>query len=192
MANFKCSFFFETPDAEGWSESFYLAGATIDVVEPNLTTVILPARLAMLPTDMQMIYGRVSDVTVKGDSLVCNTPFPKPGTYDFTGFSLLEANTALLAILFATPLIKNRIFIRGLSSDVVAGREYQAPSAFDTAFTSWGSALLANGLVARHRTAVGPPPTYSYTAVTTVSVNKATARKPGRPFGLPVGRRRHP
>lgn len=187
--NAKATIFFDSTDSEGWSEKFYLTGADLTTIRGFLDT-ILPLRLAMLHTSFRAVYARVSDVAVKGDSLLTTVALPAFGTYTpAAGITQLEANTAILAELFASPLIKNRMFLRGLSSDVVNGREYTGITGWETAFTAWGGGLIANGCVARHRTAIGPPPTYSYTTITTVSTVKATARKPGRPFGLPVGRR---
>lgn len=184
----KATLFFVSPDSEGWSESFYLSSATINNARTAMDTII-GARLALLADVHKLIYARVSDVAVKGDSLLTQNALPQFGTYPTTGVTVLEANTCVLAELFATSLIKNRIFIRGITGDVVGGREYLAPSAWDTAFTTWGSVLLSNTAQARHRVSVGPPPTYSYTNITSVFVDKATARKPGRPFDLPRGRR---
>ena|SRR5262249_8505410 len=185
----KMTLFFSSQDSEGWSESFYFSAATLIAVEDTMNTVI-PLRAALMPSDFSIIYGRVSDVAIKGDSLqATGTTFPVVGTYSGAG-DTLEANTALLVVSFATASIKNRIFMRGLTSDVVLAREYQAPSLFTTAFTSWADAIIAGGAVCRHRTAAGPPPVYSYTTTGNITVVLATARKPGRPFGLPVGRRR--
>ena len=183
--------FFQSVDDEGWSEGGYLAALDLPTAASSLDTIIT-ARKALLDPNFSMIYARVSDVAVKGDSLPpASTVMPVQGTYAGVG-TTLEANTALNVLLFADPSKKNRIFMRGLNGKVVAGREYLAPSDWDTAFTAWVSALSTVGEQVRHRTAIGPPPTYAYAVMASSVVIGATARKPGRPFGLPVGRRSVP
>jgi hypothetical protein len=181
--------FFGTPDNEGWSESVYLSATDLIAAQTAMDT-LLPLRAALLASTEEIVYARVSDVTVKGDSLLTTVALPVPGTYSPVGASLLEANTALLLVLFANPTQKNRIFLRGLRSDTIVGREYKAPSAFATALTGYKSGLIAANCMTRNRATIGPPPTYTYHVVTSIAVSKATARKPGRPFGLPLGRRR--
>jgi len=187
----KCTLFFESADEEGWSEKFYLGSTDITAAQTSMNTII-PLRAAMLASTMNIIYGRVSDVTIKGDSLPPTITMPTAGTYSATGASLLEANTALNVQLFASATQKNRIFLRGLRSDVVVGREYKAPTGFSTAFSAWSSAMITANVVVQHRTVVGPPPVYTYNTVSAINIIGATARKPGRPFGLPVGRRKRP
>jgi hypothetical protein len=189
--NAKATIFFQSEDEEGWSEGFYISSTDLAAAAGTLASII-PLRAAMMDPHFSMIYSRVSDVEVKGDSLVApSITFPVVGTLTDAG-DQLEANTALNVEIFASPSVKNRIFIRGLNIAVIRGREYLAPAGFSAAFEAWDLYLTGNGLMCRHRTAVGPPPTYDYVAATGISPIGATARKPGRPFGLPVGRRRVP
>ena len=185
----KMTLFFESLDAEGWSESTYHSATDINEAATFIVNIVAK-RADMLDSHFSIIYARVSDVAVKGDSLVSATQvFPVVGTL-LTSGDQLEANTALNVELFNSASIKNRLFIRGLNSGVVKGREYLGPVNFTTAFTAWSAQQLTNGSQCRHRTSVGPPPVYTYVDTATFSVVGATARKPGRPFGLPVGRRK--
>jgi|SRR5215813_170346 len=186
----KATLFWDSTDSEGWSESFYMTAADITAARSAMDTVIAN-RLDLAFTTFRLVYARVSDVAIKGDSLVSALNYPLFGTYAPTGPGIvaLEANCALDCQLFATSAIKNRTFLRGLSSDVINGRAYMAPSGWDANFTVWATSMISHTVVARHRISVGPPPTYNYTAVTALHIIGATARKPGRPFGLPRGRR---
>jgi len=187
--NVRGQMFFTTDDNEGWSEGFYMIATNIAAAQTQLDTLV-SQRTGFLSADSSIIYARVSDVAIKGDSLLTTITLPAVGGYAPAGTSALEANSALMVELFASSVLKNRIFLRGMRSDTIIGRSYEPPTGFLTDLNTWITAMLAAGVAVRHRTAIGPPPTYSYTSVTSISAVKATARKPGRPFGLVVGRRR--
>lgn len=186
--NVRCQMFFTTDDNEGWSEGIYLISTSIASAQTALDAFV-PLRAAFLSADASIVYARVSDVAIKGDSLLTTLSLPVLGTYAPAGSSPLEANTAVLLEIFASSILKNRVFFRGLRSDTVVGREFTPPVGFTTPVGAYLTSLMTSGLAVRHRTAIGPPPTYSYTLATSANTVKATARKPGRPFGLPVGRR---
>lgn len=187
-----CSYYFVTKDNEGWSENFYLQSADISSAATSASQYILP-RTALSPDNVDLVYAKVSDVDIRGDSKIAlplSGSFPYAGTYvaDPVG-SYLEANTAMLIELIGSPSKKNRFFLRGLSLDVVTGREYKAPAAFDTALTALTTFIVGRFLV---RTQVQPttvPPTYNYDACTDAFFTKVSARKPGRPFSMPRGRK---
>lgn len=192
MPTYRWSSYFQTKDNEGWSENYYLTAADI-ASAAGLASANIAPRMALSPNNVDMVYGKVSDVAIKGDSLIV---LPMSGSYPFVGTytetptgCFLEANTALLIEILAGATHKNRVFLRGLSLDVVTGREFLNPSGFATAINAWTSYLSSGVLV---RTEVVPhtvPKTYTYTPSDNAYVKGVTARKPGRPFDLPRGRK---
>lgn len=188
MANFVQTYFWESGDAEGWSEHFYHQAANIATSQAAMDSLI-PLLCALRDDYCNMIYARVSDVTVRGDSLASTLSFPQPGTYTIpVGEHDLEANSAILVQLFATSLLKNHWFLRGLTTSKIKGRSLVPETTWDTNFAAVASVLQGGTYSVRHRTSLGPPPTYSYTSIVTATDERATARKPGRPFGLLRGR----
>lgn len=192
MPDYRASYYFVTRDNEGWSENLYLSAADIDTAATNAAGYIAP-RMDLSPDNVDMVYGKVSDMTIKGDSLII-TPatgfFPFIGTWtaDPVG-AYLEANTALLIELLATASRKNRIFLRGLSLDVVTGREYKSPTGYNAKLTALFTWLVANVEIATTNKPVTHPPVYTFAACVAAYLKGPTARKPGRPFSLPVGRK---
>jgi len=189
MPTYKCTMFLASQDNEGWTDNFYLSDTDIDAAVTEFDGFITD-RLPLMGPAFSILWARVSDVAVKGDVAILPRTFPLDGTGTPTsGATPLEANTALKITVTATAVIHNRHFFRGLYSDTVDGRVYAAPSWFATAMATWLTRLKTHTFC-RHRTAVGPPPTYSYTAATQADLRGPSARKPGRPFGLPVGAHR--
>jgi len=193
--NAKATYFWSSEYDEGWSESFYLQGTDLAACK-TIADTILTQLLALRDPTQTMVWARVSDVAVKGDSLLLSGPtaFPCAGTYTpGAGAKNLEADSAIKLRLNATASIKNLIFLRGLTTDALTGRSYQPVTAFDTAFNNLLTQIVTTTPVyVRHRTSVGPPPTYSYTVINEAVVVGVTSRKPGRPFGIVRGRRTIP
>lgn len=189
MANFRLTLFYKTTESEGWSEKYFVTASTITAAQSELDTLI-PLALAFRTVDVEMIYARVSDVAIRGDSLTSLLTFPEPGTYTpGAGAHDLEANTALLVEFFASSVKKNHMFVRGLTTDAVQGRTYNPAPGFASAITSWLTHVTTAPYELQNIITHGPPPTYSYTPVVSGAILGATARKPGRPFGLLRGRR---
>lgn len=190
--NARASFYFVTKDQEGWSETFFLAGATLQDCATEAAGYQAP-RLACSPNNTDMIFAKVSDVAIKGDSLIVQPVsgnYPLIGTYSETPTGcFLEANTALLIEILASPLKKNRFFLRGLSLDVVTGREYLHPSGFETAITTLMTWLSTHPQVRTSNKPVTKPPVYTYAAATQAYIQGVTARRPGRPFDTLRGRK---
>jgi hypothetical protein len=189
MPNYKLSYFWASVDQEGWSESFYYTASDPTAAQTeldNLMTYLKPLR----SSNFSIIYARISDVAIRGDSLPTTRLLPEAGTYTIpTGFQVLMANSALLIELFVSSIIKNRWFLRGLAGDKIKGREVLTSTTWDTAFSSLKTHMLAGTYLARHRLTKGPPPTYEYLPIVNIFENQATARKPGRPFAIVRGRR---
>src|ERR1700747_3564089 len=168
MPNFRASYYFGTKDNEGWSENFYMTGADI-ATEAALAANYISVRRSCSTGNVDMVYGKISDVAVKGDSLII---LPMSGNYPFVGTytedpvgAFLEANTALLIEMLAWSVNKNRLFLRGLSLDVVTGREYKAPSGFVTALTALTTFLVGTFVVRKQVVPHTVPPSYTYTTM---------------------------
>jgi len=189
MPTFRGTFFFSTDDQEGWTENYYIQEVDIATAATSFAAWI-PNRMALSPATVSMDYAKVSDVAVKGDSLIAGGPFPIVGTYvPATPDTSLEANTALLIVIGAGAAKHNRIFLRGLTLDVVTGRSYRAPGGFATALTAYLTPLIGFAYVRQQVKPHTVPPTYTYTVSTAAFLKRVSARKPGRPFALPVGRK---
>jgi hypothetical protein len=192
MPNYRASYYFVTKDNEGWSENLYLSAADIDTAASTAGGYI-SLRMAVSPNNVDMVYAKVSDMAIKGDSLIVTTmsgSFPFIGTWTETPTgAFLEANTALLIEILATASKKNRMFLRGLSLDVVTGREFLNPTGFNTALNAIFTWLTTNAQVATQVKPHTHPPTYTFAACVAAYLRGVTARKPGRPFALPVGRK---
>lgn len=164
-------------------------GATITAAQTemdNLIPLIIPLRTA----DKKLQYARVSDESIRGDSLPSILQMPRPGSYlPPTGAKDLEVNSAILVQLFADSRTKNHWFLRGLTTSKIIGREEATETVWDTAFDALGTHLTSGTYKVKHKSSAGPPPVYVYAAITAVNSLRATARKPGRPFGTLRGRR---
>jgi hypothetical protein len=187
--NAKGTIFMANSDNQGWSESHYIIASDINSAQTQLGTLV-SARLALLGIDSQILYARVSDEAIKGDSLLTTVSLPAPGTWvPASGSARVSADVGLLIQEFASSTKKNHFFLRDLDSGTVHGTDYLAPSGWVTNLTAY-FAVLSGSWAVRTILSHGPPKTYTYTAINTCRVVGVRSRKPGRPFGLPVGRRR--
>jgi hypothetical protein len=188
----RASYYFVTKDNEGWSENLYGSGTDLPTLATKFSAYIA-LRMALSPNNVDMVYAKVSDVEVKGDSLIIPVSggnYPVVGTWTETPTgAFLEANTALLIELLAGSTKKNRVFIRGLSLDIVTGREFMNPTAFTTALTAVTTWYASNTQVRQQVVPHETPPRYTYQDCDNSYFKAVTARKPGRPFVLPRGRK---
>lgn len=189
MPTFLVSYYFATKSNEGWSENHYCQETDIDAAA-TLAATKIGLRMALSPDNVDMVYAKVSDIAVLGDSKIVQPTgqyFPFVGTHvaDPVG-AYLEANTALLIEWIAGPAKKNRTFLRGLSLDVVTGREMVADAAYSTALNAWITAMIGFIYVQHADPLTG---IVTYTESIDGFFTKVTARKPGRPFVLPRGRK---
>ena len=191
MAQYRMSLFFESNDAEGWSENYYHQNTSIANAQSVMDTVIIPSRQDFMVGDFRLVEARVSDVSIRGDVMFTGLALPRTGTYSPSSLDTvpLEANVALMAVFLATPPRFARMFLRGLSSDWISGRHRIPNVTLDTALSSFQSNILGNNMQARHRLTPPPHATYSYSNIVHLGTVEVGARKPGRPFGLLRGRR---
>lgn len=185
---FKASLFLQDESATGWSENFYIQSTDIATATAAFETLI-PELMDLRPATVSGIWGRVSDLDVKGDSKQASAiTFPVVGTYSPPGGETQsEPSTALLVSLVSSATEKNRWFLRGISSNLVEGRSKVPETAWDANFATVVTALKASW--STYVKNPSPPPTKMLDAITDVSIVRATTRRVGRPFASPRGRR---
>jgi len=186
---FKASLFLQDESGTGWSENFYIATTDIDAATSTFETLI-PMLMDLRPATVSGIWGRVSDIDVRGDSQqAASISFPTVGTYSPPGGETqAEPSNALLISLIGSPTQKNHWFLRGISSNLIEGRAKVVESTWDANFATVVTALKADWSV--YAKNPSPPPTKLLQAITDVSLVRATTRRVGRPFGSPRGRRK--
>lgn len=191
MATYRLSYFWESLYTEGWSENFYWDGSTLASAQAQLDSLasqLLDLRGAGW---FKMIDARVSDVSIRGNTLFTTIPMPADGTYTApSGTVPLEANVAFYVKLTAVSPYFMRWNLRGLNSAIVTGRAKLPEATWDANFAIVLATLTGGQFQARHRLTPPPHATYSYHAITGGALEKPGARKPGRPFNLLVGARR--
>lgn len=189
MATFRLSIFFLSQDAEGWTENFYWNGTNLTGAQSMLDTLI-NQRADMLSDHFRIEDGRASDVSSRGTTLFTTVTMPFIGTYTPpTGAQPLEANTAIVNKWLAIAPRYAKTFFRGLTSAQVVGREKVAESTWDGRFAIFKATIVGGQFQARHRLTPPPHATYSYSQISADGGILVSARKPGRPFDLLVGRR---
>ena len=189
MAVFRMSIFFRSVDDEGWSENYYWDGSNITSARTAMDTLV-SQRLDLLNGNVEIVDARVSDVTVRGSVLFSTLSFPLVGTYSPAVPSVpLEANVAYAVQFLSVAPYFSRVFLRGLSSSFIVGREKVAETGWDALFAIWLATVQASSYQSRHRVTPPPHATYNYHSHSGVGNFVVCARKPGRPFGLLVGRR---
>lgn len=183
---FKAVLFYEGPQARGWSEVYYPFTTTLTDAQ-TLMDGLIPARLAMLDSATNLLFARVSNEDSTRDSALSTLTLPLSGTYVNSGppnFAM-PSEVAVLANIQSDPTHKGHMFVRGLTSDSVAGNAFLAPIGWIGAANGWAAKLIAGFAVQTHR---GGPPVQS--RITNISIGRLTKRNVGRPFGLQVGRRK--
>jgi hypothetical protein len=188
---FDSNLFFQSDDGEGWSEHYLIQQANADLAQATLAGLV-PLRCAILDNHFKIVNGRVSDETIHGDSYpVADIAFPQAGTFTSTGAVALMANAAIKVRLLGDPPLKGLIYMRGLNDIIVVGRHFTGDSTWNIAFGAY-AAYLVDPANAFYMSLEDPPGSgvVSKIAVQHAVVDGVTARKPGRPFGLPVGRRK--
>lgn len=189
MGVFRASIFWSSLDGEGWSENFFIDEPTIVAAQADMDTLI-PQLAALRSAHWKIDFARVSDVAISGDSLPSSITMPVVGTYTPPlGAINLEANSAILIELFADSQTKGHWFLRGMTSAQIAGRILQSEATFDANLSMVATNISGGGFKVRSLNLPGPPPSYIYTTITAVFALRASARKPGRPFGVVRGRR---
>jgi hypothetical protein len=170
----------------GWVESYWMQ-ATDYTTALNDLDAVCSNRVGLSPVGVKFVNLRVSDVTVRGDSL-SKVPTGTAGTFA-TG-TPVDPDIALRIKQQAGPPARSTRYLRGMPDVVFTFNPitYVPGHVTFTANLANYFAYLSSKTQHVHRTA-GTPPVYTTSAWTVFVANGATIRKAGRPFGLPVGRR---
>lgn len=188
--------FFQGEDGSGWSEKWWwhadsYQGALDDWkigVLGNLTDL----RLAMICPTISCTYVRISDSTVKRDTLVAGfTIEDGAGTYTPTaGTDAMPAEVAILLRLQGTndgvPAFVLHP-LRGIPEDCVKDGKMETTTAFNDAWVDFKTALLTKGRMVL-KTLGGPVAT----TIDSIEQMHMTRRKAGRFFGQSRGRSMRP
>jgi hypothetical protein len=187
MAYYDVTFFYSSADNEGWSETYTYNGSDIAVVETD-AIALMNARLDMVVAQSACDSIRISNIAVHGDAYaVTGITFPAAGNYTDSVLGELEINTALKVRLIGTPPNRNLKYFRGLDLSVVTGRHFLAPSTFMDKFNTWAGLITApSKWVITYTNSTG---IVTREAITDTYIAGVSARKPGRPFGSPRGRK---
>lgn len=190
----KVQFFYKCPPQASFSETWYTS-------DPDYTSLMTSAKAYLALRKEMLGYGvscveiRISDDTVKGDSLIF-VPQNKDGKSSIYTLQADRADKAGMAVDTRCEggAQRRRILsLRGAPDDLF---DTDFPTGIDIgfhgffgAFQAWATFLKGSKFAIRHVTAVGPPPTVELVTITDAIMTQAGYRKPARPFGLARGRR---
>jgi len=185
MPNQQCVLFFgDLAQSFGWTEVYWFAES--DIAGAHAKMVLLKDdRINVLPDFYGIFGGRVSDVSITGDSLLL-TGGPYIGAVGPATFAdVCEPWTALLTREESTSLKRGRHFIHGImQTTFTSNRQYNTTNPEALLWDTFMSFLVAN-TYNRIKTAG----VYGYVPITDAFPLRMVERKVGRPFGLLHGRR---
>jgi hypothetical protein len=176
---------FGTADA-GWSETYYLPGASVTSAMSALQA-INTARMAMSPAAVKCIGLRVVDVTTpRLAQLAAGTT--AAGTWVADTVVATPDISIMVRMTSADFLTRSRHFLRGIGQSIILANDPVAlntAGAFTTAFNSWVTSVKAN---ANLGVKTGPH-AYTLKAIDTMTMYPfGVVRRAGRPFNLRHGR----
>lgn len=184
MATYQGTLFFT--DAEGtygFTEPYYLDALTPEAARTALDALAV-ARAEVLIDGCTIVAGRVSDVTITNDSLLCED-LPIDGQIVSTSITAVDPWTALMVRIESTSLHRGRHFFHGvLENTFLANRSYDPANPNNAAWVTWMTYLETNTFL---RYKVAGVPTFGQ--VTAAILQKEVEKKVGRPFNLLRGRR---
>lgn len=190
----KIQLFYQSPPNTGFSEVWYV---TSPDHESTMTQAknYLTKRKQLLGFQAYCVGIRVSDDTVKGDSLVYVPTDKEAKSTLYTGLADVADKSGVSAqVRVASGFFHRRQWMLRGAPDALFDAQF--PTGIDIGFHGWLAAFQALALILeggafaiRYITAVGPPVVHSLAQVTKMQLIRAAFRKPGRPFGLARGRR---
>lgn len=188
--DFNCRFQFRTADGFGYSQTLF-------VTEPDYTSALLRAE-SMLPFYRDLMDPSFSitnlivsnDLPTTRDSVVSGAAFPLIGTA-IPGVYNPQSNVALLVRLDASPFLQGRKFMHGVPTEHYPRGDVFAPDIiYQNALNRWFQQLKDLHFEIRHLQAPGTRSPYTYFPINSFKAERMVTRRVGRPFDLPVGRRR--
>lgn len=146
MPTYKTTFIFNE-GRQGWSETWYIepAGTGAGIIEArDLAITLSGLRKTMLGEGAQLEALRVSDVAIRGDSLIHSFNLTTPANPDLAAD--LPSN-GMLARVEAGALYRRQMWLRGMRDDwiirnIVTGQPI-VPPALNNAFTAFNDELVA-------------------------------------------------
>lgn len=191
MPLYRVTFLFGYPAMNaGWSET-YVQQATDVLAATASCSVLISTRLGLAVAAVSFMGYRVSQTDPQKDGIVNPPPTGmNNGTYAGSPGTLNPAPNSLLVRLDSdTETWFNHKYLRGVPPQIFQGRKYVPPAAPDPWIANWNLwvAELVSGkwfLTSRK------PGTAGLVTISRVVPLHGTDRKYGRPFDLPVGRRR--
>jgi len=182
------AFFNSTVLEQGFSEVYHMDIATYTEGQ-TAAAALLTKRIHTLNPDVALIFARISNIDVPGDSAIVEAfEYPQVGDLDIEGKSE-PLSTALLLRQEATELRRGMRLLRGIPDDCVDGQEYDPTMDYTTKLNTYKDALLADPWRLKVK---GPVLGFSPALVGITRVKnegRITHRNVGRPFGFAHGRR---
>jgi hypothetical protein len=193
----KLTVFFEATGGTaptGWTETFYCPLTDLDLTI-KLGKDYAKVRKALLGVGASMKFIRAADIPPDRTTVVYYL-VGKEGEPDLFTTSPADdhdpTQVDLLVRMDSTPKGRRQFALSGLPDSVtdqllltgVNGAFTASP-----AFKQWSNFIQTRNLQIRVRTAVGPPPVYSYNTINRLTPIMIRNRKRGRPFELFRGRR---
>lgn len=181
------AFFNSNKVQNGFSEVYHLEAATY-LEATTAAFNMLTHRLALMCSDVELAFARVSSIDVRGDSKIIEEfTYPAPGTYSTTKLSEPLSN-ALLLRQEATELRRGMRELRAVPDEVFDGQKYTTIMGWEAALAVWANDLLGDPWRLRVKGPIlGVSP--ALTGITAVkNTKRVTHRNVGRPFGFARGR----
>ncbi len=191
---FKCkAIFLDTYANTGWSETWWtLAGQTYQKAQQSMEAYFQD-RLTMDTADIEIPYLIISDIDVKGDSVVISYGDTWQGKIQIAAGVRMNPWDALLVRLNdPSNNYRGFRFFHGLSFKFfTANRQWSTVGGGPALFAKVIATLQAQNLCWQvKQKPVAIPPVYIQVPVGIGTPMRLTEHRVGRPFGLPVGRRR--
>lgn len=186
--------FYTLPGMMGWTERYFLNAQAYSQAKTDADS-LLQKRMLLSRNDVKVSYVRISDVGVRGDSVISLAPDTGAGYGETSaGVSSTEAWTALNVRIEGGALYRGRKFIHGLPQSLMLGNIFAPTQIWTDNFNMWAGFLkTACCLWVRDKTVAQPlpplPPIMTRIGITDVYPIGTTTHHVGRPFGLQVGRR---
>lgn len=192
--------FFHDSQGNGWSEHWWWHADTYDAAladwNPGALGNLFDLRVKLFTPTVQCTYVRVSDATIKRDTVVLGVNTPQSqGTYVPTADTdMLPSDDALLLRLQGKITVEGNerpVFtlhpLRPIPEDCSDNGEYSPTPGFTTALDGFITALKTKG-----RIVVKSPDGVASTDIDSIEKMHMSQRKVGRPFGQSRGRSLRP
>lgn len=178
---FKLTIFINhNPTNTGWSETYYPNSATV-ASALTVSGLFMPLRMAMLSNKYSCVYGRVSDMSKKGDGYPLFALLPQLGTFvPATGDGAQPGSALVIRFTDGLGSHTTRV-IHGVPEESVTDGILTPAAPWTTAINAYFASLSSSFLM-RKKIAIAP--FVSFVGITSFTVRYMTVKKVGRPFGL--------